>query len=421
MSLNESNYFGAHPYIEGLSEEEQHPEHLDRESLKLHDCYTREDVPRGAWIEVDLKAIEHNIRVVRNKVGLNRKILAVVKADGYGHGAVHVAQAALRAGVDCLGVSSVEEGVELREADIKAPILILSQPPKRAIPYLLAYDLMPTVFTEDFALALGEEADKNGMVAKYHLAIDTGMNRIGIFYLDVVDFLQSINFHRGIELDGVFTHFATADEVSDWDFRMQLQRFNEALQLMRNARIDYGTVHSANSAATMRYPEAHFDMVRVGITMYGLTPSPVLRDKDDLVPAMAIKAQITQVREPQMGEGVSYGFNYRVAKPVQIATVPIGYADGVQRALSGRMRVLYRGLPCRQVGNICMDQMMIEIPLEYATEELGGPAEIGEEVVILGSQGDYEITADMMADELDTISYELICVFGLRLPRIYVE
>lgn len=254
------------------------------------------------------------------------------------------------------------------------------------------------------------------MVAKYHLAIDTGMNRIGIFYLDVVDFLQSINFHRGLELAGVFTHFATADEESDWDFRMQLQRFNEALQLMRNARIDYGLAHSANSAATQRYPESYFDMVRVGITMYGLAPSPILRESDDLRPAMSVKAQIIQVREPQMGEGVSYGFNYRVARPVQIATVPIGYADGVRRILSGRMRVLYKGRPCRQVGNICMDMMMIEIPLDASGER----AEIGDEIVILGSQGDYEITADMMADEIDTINYELICMFGARLPRIYV-
>lgn len=422
MSTDEVNYFGAHPKVAGApsSDNGSDHEHIDRDSVKLKDSYTRETVPRGAWVEVDLDAIAHNIRVTRKRVGLNRQIMAVVKADGYGHGAVHVAETAIRAGADQLAVSSVEEGVELREANIQAPILILSQPPMRAIPYLLAYDLIPTVYTQEFALALGEEADLNGMVAKYHLAIDTGMNRIGIFYLDVVDFMQSINFHRGIELAGVFTHFATADEESDWDFRMQLQRFNESLQLMRNARIDYGIAHSANSAATMRYPESYFDMVRVGITMYGLAPAPNLRDIDDLRPAMAVKAQITQVREPQMGEGVSYGFNYRVAKPVQIATVPIGYADGLKRSLSGRMRVLFRGRPCRQVGNICMDQMMIEIPLDYSAEGFGNNAQVGEEVVIIGEQGDYEITADMMADELDTINYELICMFGLRLPRIYV-
>lgn len=426
MSTNEANYFGAHPTLGDsfpdvvLKKNGEDDSHLNPDNVKLHDSYTRETVPRGAWIEVDLDAIAHNIRIARKHVGVDRQLMAVVKADGYGHGSVRVAQAALGAGVDQLAVSSVEEGVELREAGITAPILILSQPPMRAIPYVLAYDLMPTVISQEFALALGEEADLNGMVAKYHLAIDTGMNRIGTFYLDVVDFMQEIGFHRGLQCAGVFTHFATADDVSDWDFRMQMSRFNEALQLLRNARIDYGLVHAANSAATVRYPESYFDMVRVGITMYGLAPGPVLRGRDELKPAMSVKAQIIQVKEPQMGEGVSYGFNYRVAKPVQIATVPIGYADGIRRNLSGRMRVLYKGRPVRQVGNICMDQMMIEIPLDYSAEGVGSPAEIGEEIVILGSQGDYEITADMMADELDTISYELICMFGLRLPRIYV-
>ena len=161
-------------------------------------------------------------------------------------------------------------------------------------------------------------------------------------------------------------------------------------------------------------------MVRVGITMYGLAPGPALRDRDDLIPAMSVKAQIALVKEPQMGEGVSFGFNYRVAKPVQIATIPLGYADGVSRRLSGRMKVLFRGFPCQQIGSICMDQMMIEIPLDYSSSERRGLAEVGEEIVILGVQGDLEITADMMADELETINYELTCGFGQRLPHIYV-
>ncbi len=422
MSNNEVNYFGANPRLEGSYSDDgsKEREAIDRENLKLGGPYTPATVPRGAWVEVDLNAIVHNIVIARKRIGMQRQLMAVVKADAYGHGAIRVAETALRAGADQLAVSSVEEGVELRDAGVTAPILILSQPPMRTIPFLLAYDLMPTVTTQDFALALGEEADLHGMVAKYHLAIDSGMNRIGVFYLDVVDFMEAINFHRGLQCAGVFTHFATADDVSDWDFRVQLKRFRESLQLLQNARVDYGLVHCANSAAIQRYPECYFDMVRIGITMYGLAPSKVLRERDKLQPAMAVKAQISFVKEPQMGEGVSYGFNYRVAKPVQIATVPIGYADGVRRNLSGRMKVLFRGRPCRQVGNICMDQMMIEIPLDYSNDGFSSGAEIGDEVVILGAQGDLEITADMMADELETISYELICDFGLRLPRIYV-
>ncbi len=383
--------------------------------------YTRIDVPRGAWAEIDLDAIAHNVRVARRRLGNARYLMAVVKADGYGHGAVRTAKVALKNGADHLAVSTVEEGVELRQEGIDAPILILSQPPMRTISLLLAYDIMPTVTTSEFALALGEAADQHGVVAKYHLAVDTGMNRIGVSYLDAVEFLQSINFHRGLKLDGVFTHFATADEASDWDFKIQLQRFNETLQLMRNARIDTGIVHAANSATVERYPDAYFDMGRVGITMYGLAPSAYLRNGDKLIPAMSIKTQVTFVKEPAMGEGVSYGLDYRVAKPVQIATVPIGYADGLRRNLSGRMRVLVHGRPCLQVGKICMDQMMIEIPIRDFWREEGGGVEIGDEVVLIGHQGELEITADMMADELDTINYEIVCAFGMRLPRIYVH
>ena len=419
------NYFGANPSIPGYdaSSAQRDADAADA-SAGAPDAsagWTRETLTRGAWVEIDLSAIANNVRVAKKKLGPTRHLMAVVKADAYGHGAVPVAKTALTAGADHLGVATVEEAVELREAGIDAPILVLSQPPLQAIPTLLAHDIMPAVYTSEFALALGEAADAAGTVAKYHLAVDSGMNRIGVFHLDVVDFVQSINFHRGLELAGVFTHFATSDEESDWDFRIQLSRFNEALQLLANARIDTGIVHAANSAATLRYPEAYFDMGRYGISMYGVAPSPCMRDEvEGLQPAMSVKASISYVKEPQMGEGVSYGMNYRVAKPVQIATIPLGYADGVRRCLSGKMKVLVNGRVCRQVGNICMDQMMIEIPLERSINGRAGGAEAGDEVVIIGKQGDLEITADMMADELGTIDHEIMCLFALRLPRIYV-
>ena len=421
MSANEVNYFGANPHVEGVfSSDRAQVKSIDRDDYKIGGPYTHADVPRGAWVEVELGAIAHNLRIVRKHIGMNRQLMAVVNADAYGHGAVRVAKTALENGADCLGVSSVEEAIELREADIEAPVLVLSQPPMRTIPQLLAYDVMPTVTTRDFALALGEEADLHGMVAKYHLAIDTGMNRIGVFYLDAVDFMESINFHRGLECAGVFTHFAAADDVSDWEFQKQLARFRDALRQLENARLKTGLVHCANSAAAMRFPESHFDMVRIGAAMYGLTPAPSLRDRDDLRPAMSVKAQIAYVQEPQMGEGVSYGFSYRVAKPVQVAALPLGYADGVRYQLSGRMKVLCHGNPCQQIGAICMDQMMIEIPLSYSTGAFAKGVEIGDEVVIVGRQGDLEISIDMMADELETPHYEMLCAFGQRLPRIYV-
>ena len=409
MSADEVNYFGANPHlgdaverINSESESKRAQEDVPIPEMFANGVprsYTVDTLPRDAWVEVDLGAIAHNVKVAHRHLGPRRHLLAVVKADGYGHGAVQVARTALASGADHLAVSTVEEGIELRQAGIDAPILILSQPPMRSIPLLLAFNIMPTVTTSEFALALGEAADLHGMVAKYHLGVDTGMNRIGVFYLDVVDFMQSINFHRGLQLDGMFTHFATADEDSDWDFRMQLERFNQAIQLMTNARIDPGIIHCANSASIQRYPEAYFDMGRVGITMYGLAPSPVLRGVDGLIPAMQVKCRISYLKEPQLGEGVSYGLNYRVAKPVQIATVPLGYADGVRRELSGKMKVLCNGRPCLQVGNICMDQMMIEIPIGHSVRGVKGGAEIGDEVVLIGRQNGLEVTADKLEHE----------------------
>lgn len=417
------NYFGSDPKVPDETGGNADAKRAAREAVANAgnpDEWTEENLSRGAWVEIDLGAVAHNVRVALDHLGPRRQLMAVVKADAYGHGAVRVAQTALKTGASYLGVATVEEAVELREAGLTAPILVLSQPPVAAIPTLLKYDVMPAVATTDFALALGEAADLNGMVAKYHLAVDSGMNRTGVFYLDVVDFLQAINFHRGLKLEGVFTHFATSDEESDWDFRIQLGRFNDALQLLSNARIDPGVVHAANSAAIARYPEAYFDMGRLGISMYGVAPSKIMRGTEDLHPVMSVKARLMYVKEPQMGEGVSYGMNYRVAKPVQIGTIPLGYADGVRRCLSSNMKVLCNGRVCRQVGNICMDQMMIEIPLEPSSSGKVERADFGDEVVLIGRQGDLEITADTMADALGTIDHEVFCLFGLRLPRIYV-
>ena len=382
----------------------------------LDRVFTRDTVPKDAWIEIDLDAIAHNVRVTRARIGANRQIAAVVKADAYGHGAIPVARVALKNGADRLAVSSVEEGAKLRNAGINAPILILSQPPDYTVDLLLKYNLVPTVCTVGFARALGEAAARRGVVAPFHLAIDTGMNRIGVRSYDAADFCRAIA-HKGLLLEGTFTHFATADEEPQTDFRKQLARFDEALSEMRAAGFNPGIVHAANSAAIERFPETHFDMVRLGITMYGLAPAPTLRGLDDLRPAMAVKCRITYAKEPAVGEGVSYGMNYRVEKPVQIVTVPLGYADGLSRALSGRMQVILNGRICNQVGNICMDQMMIEGPV---SESGVCAAEKGDEVVIIGSQGVHEITVDDMADLLGTINYEIICDFKMRLPRVYL-
>lgn len=378
-------------------------------------------VTRWAWAEIDLDAIKANVREVRKRIGRDRRICAVVKADAYGHGAPEVARAALAAGADVLAVATVDEGVRLREEGIghEVPILMLSEPPISAIPVVLDNRITPTVTTLDFALMLGEEADRRGEVADFHLKVNTGMNRIGILYNEVVDFLDTISFHRGLHLAGTFTHFATADENGDWDFREQLSRFTDAVEDMREAGHDPGIVHCANSASIVRYPEAYFDMVRMGIILYGLHPSQVTYGKMKLTPAMSIHARVTHVKEPPVGEGVSYGLTYRVPGNTQIATLPIGYADGLHRALSGRMDVLYHGKRMPQVGRICMDQMMFEVDSRQSMFDRVPPVQIGDEVVIIGTQGDDRITLDMMAEAIGTINYELACAFGMRLAKLY--
>lgn len=375
---------------------------------------------RWAWVEVNRSAIASNVREVRKRVGSKVKVCAVVKADAYGHGAVEVARIAVRSGADWLAVATVDEGIELREADISVPILILAEAPTTAIPLILEYHLTPAVTTIDFALILGETADASGKVATYHLAVNTGMNRIGILYNEVVEFLQAISFHRGLELGGVFTHFATADGIEEWDFRIQYDRFKQAVDSIKDAGIDPGIVHCANSACIVRYPETYFDMVRMGIILYGLHPSKVTYGKIKLRPAMSVYARVTHVKEPPVGDGVSYGLLYRVPGNVQIATIPIGYADGLRRALSGKMKMLYDGQRVPQVGRICMDQCMFEVDTKQSIINPLKPVEVGDEVVIIGDQGTDRITLDMMAAELGTINYELACSFGMRLPRIYV-
>jgi len=381
----------------------------------------RVDEERWAWLEIDLSAIEHNISEVRKRLDQKTRLMAVVKANAYGHGAIQVARAALRCGASHLGVATVQEGVELRQAGIVDPILVLAQPPYAAIPALLDYDLIPAVHAVEFALALGEQADTRGIVAKYHLKINTGMNRVGVQPSEVLDFMRMTDFHRGLALDGVFTHFATADEKEDYEFSLQLKRFIESINAMRAAGFATGIVHCANSAAAVRYRQTQFDMVRLGIIMYGLHPGDTTKRFVNLHPAMAVRGRINALNEVPVGEGVSYGLTYRSPGNVIIATVPLGYADGLARNLSNQMQVLYQGRPLNQVGTICMDQFMFEIDRRHSPLVKTRPPKIGDLVTIVGRDGDEELTLDAMAAQLGTINYELACHFGLRLARIFVN
>lgn len=376
---------------------------------------------RWAWVEVDLAALRRNARAFRDRMARGVRFMAVVKSDAYGHGAARCAEALSRAGVQQFAVATATEGMELRQAGIEEPILVLSEPPATAIDDLVAYDIMPSVYTTEFALAYGEAAAAAGKVGRYHLAIDTGMTRIGVLPEDVVEFRHAIDFHRGLECAGTFTHFATADVPRDWDFELQLNRFRQAVASLKGAGFDVGLVHCDNTPGTILHPECQFDMCRVGIGLYGLQPADSTRPQIELEPVMSVRGRVTRVVYPQVGTAVSYGATYRVPKRnIQVATVPIGYADGLSRTLSNRMEVLVDGQRCRQVGNICMDQFMFSV--EVNTTRAFRPAHAvsyGDVVTVIGSDGDERISADDMAALRGTINYEVACDFGLRLEKIY--
>lgn len=405
-------------YQYSRSHEDEPPEVASFDPEKLSTIPEKDR--RWSWVEVDLNAIRHNCQQVKKAIGPGRRLLAVVKADAYGHGAVRVAKTALNSGADYLGVATVDEGIQLREGLVDAPVLMLSEPPASAIPLLLAYKIMPAIYTSEFAIQYAEAADSMGLKAPFHLAINTGMNRIGVHWSEVVPFMQTVGFHRALDLVGTFTHFATADCPETLDFQIQAKRFIEAVDAMRDAGINPGIVHCANSAAAIRYPDVRFDMVRLGIGLYGFYPCPECMPLIDLQPAMSVHARITDARLVPMSEGVSYGLNYRSSGSVKICTVPIGYADGLRRSLSGRTDFIVGGVRCHQVGNICMDQCMFEVDLRsYARRQRVDP-QIGDEVVIVGRQGEAEVSIESMCDTLGTIPHEVCIAFSHRMPRYYV-
>lgn len=375
---------------------------------------------RWSWVEIDLNAIRHNTMAARQRLVRGCRLMAVVKADAYGHGAVRVAKTALNSGADYLGVATVDEAIELREALINAPVLVLAEPPLESIPLLLAYKVMPTVYTPEFAIQYAEEADAHNIKAPYHLKVNTGMNRIGVRHDEVIEFLRRVDFHRALDLVGTFTHFATADCAETLDFQIQTKRFFEAVNAMKAAGVNPGIIHAANSAAIFRYPDVHFDMVRLGISLYGIHSCQQTRQMVELQPAMSVKARITDVKAPAMSEGVSYGMRYRSPGNVKICTIPLGYADGYRRGLSERIDVIYKGQRFRQVGTICMDQCMFETDMRvYGNRSRPNP-QIGEEVTLVGREGDAIITVDDMANILGTVPHEVAIGFANRMPRIYL-
>lgn len=373
--------------------------------------------PRPTRAEINLDKIEHNLNEFRRLLGPDVQIMAVVKADAYGHGAVEVARAALRAGASSLGVAFIDEGAALRQSGIKAPILLLGYTDPADTPALIEYRLTPALFDLETARLFSRNFSEQGKCWPVHLKIDTGMGRIGISPAESVEFMDTLSRLPGLKLEGVFTHLSSADEEEGGAYTTgQLRLFEGVMAAARKRGIYPAVYHAANSAAAMIYPQSRYNMVRIGISLYGCYPSPWLQQRAvvKLQPAMLLKSKIVYLKEVPPQTPLGYGRTYHTTRKSTIATVPTGYADGYHRSLSNRGEVLVRGRRAPVVGRICMDQMMIDV------SHIEGAA-LGDEVVLYGSQGPERIDVEEVASLLGTINYEVLCNVGKRVPRCYLK
>lgn len=373
------------------------------------------------WAEINLDAIGHNMRELRRITNSRARMIAVVKADGYGHGAVHVAQTALANGADMLAVARIDEGIELRKAGLEAPILVFNPTFPDFAEGLIEYDLIQSVTGLAVAEELNAVARRCGKVLRIHLKVDSGMGRLGLLpdgrrmreSMSAVAEVDAIAALKGLRLEGTYTHFAAADERDKRYSHQQLDIFLTFLQALQKAGVDCGMRHAANSAAIIDLPQSHLDAVRPGISLYGLYPShEVDRDRIDLKPALSLKSRLLQVKAVPAGINVSYGMTWTAPQPTVIGTVAAGYADGIQRRLSNQGAMLVNGRRAPIVGRVCMDMIMLD---------LGGDslAATGDEVVIIGRQGEEVVTADEIAGLLGTINYEILFTNSSRVPRLH--
>lgn len=372
---------------------------------------------RAVWAQIDLDAAAHNMRQIRKHVGPDVKIAAVVKANAYGHGSVELAKTFAENGADCFAVSSLDEAVELRRyAHIDKEIFILGHTDARRTEELLTYDIEPAVFNLKNAEFFSQEAQRLGKTLRVHIAVDTGMSRVGFQVNEFsVSEIKAIAALPNIELRGMFTHFAVSD-IKDKTFtREQYGHFRWMCKRMEEEGIHIALRHCCNSAAALELPEYYCDMVRPGIIMYGCEPSPDVDIKPyDLRPVMSLRCCIAHVKLIDAGATVSYGRHYTAPSRRKIATLPVGYADGYSRILSGKVDVLYHGHRVPQVGAICMDQCMIDVSGEANVHA-------GDEVVLFGRQGDSFIPIEEIAAACGTINYEIMCNISRRVPRVYMK
>lgn len=369
---------------------------------------------RPTWVEIDLNAIGGNTRQIKALVSPHVRVLVSLKADAYGHGAVRVAHTVLHNGASMLGVATVSEAIPLREAGITAPILVFGYVPRWQMREAVRLGVTVTLYASDLAQELARAARELGRSVKAHVKVDTGMARLGIRAEqpeDIVTLIQEIGEMEGLELEGLYTHFATADGGDQRYARLQLARFEQILRILEQHNLRPPIVHAANSAATLSLPEAHFDMVRPGIAIYGLDPSPEVHLPAEFRAALSFKTQISQVKLIPAGEGISYGSTYVTTEPTLVAVLPVGYADGFRRSPRNWGGVLIHGQEAPLLGRVCMDQCMVDVTHIPQTR-------IGDEVVLIGHQGEAALSAETVAERLGTINYEVVAEILARVPRV---
>ncbi len=370
-----------------------------------------------AWAEVNLDAIAHNVNEIKKCLKDGVLLMGVVKADAYGHGVKKTAEVLLENGADRLAVAFVDEAVQLREFGFSVPILILGRTSEASIPLLIEHNITPAVFTVEFAAALSEAAVRMGVTAKIHIKLDTGMFRIGFpctekpDRAETIKKIMKISSLPNLEIEGIFTHFSTADEVDIEYTEKQFENFCQVVDELKACGVEIPIRHVANSATQIRFPKMQLDMVRAGIILYGFYPSDCVDYGIKLVPAMKFCARVVNITTIKKGCGVSYGRSFVADRDMRIATISVGYADGYMRLLSNKAEVSFENQRLKQIGRICMDQCMIDVTNVNNIN-------IGDTVTLFG---DAVVSADDIAGKLGTINYEISCIVGKRVPRVYIK
>ena len=379
------------------------------------------DFLKRTWAEIDLDAIQHNYRIIADSLAPGSRAMAIVKADAYGHGAGYVARALQEAGASWFGVSNLDEAMQIRNAGIVAPILILAYTPPEEAARLAAYSVSQAVLTREYAAQLSREADSAGVQVRIHVKIDTGMSRVGLLYQSAGDRAQTVEDAAaivrlpGLIPEGIFTHFASADEEDDGGFtKEQFSLFMDVLDKLAARDVRFPLRHCCNSAGLMLYPEMHLDLTRPGLILYGLAPAPWMERLLPLRPAMELKTVISMVKEVPAGTRVSYNHIYETPQPSRLATIPIGYADGYARSLSNHASMLVDGRRAAVVGRVCMDQCMLDVTDIPTARE-------GMTVTVFGRDGKEVLPVEEVASLSGTIHYETICLIGKRVPRIFLK